>query len=456
MSTQVTLATPTTVSEKYHAGVRPYAADYYVPDYVPQDTDLLCAFRIQPKGDADIVEAAAAVAAESSTGTWTEVWSVHLMNLEFYKAKVYRIEGDIAYIAYPLDLFEENSVVNIMSSIVGNVFGMKAVSALRLEDMRIPTALVKTFPGPNVGIYDARARLNKWKRPLLGGTVKPKLGLTARDYATVIYECLVGGMDMSKDDENLNSQPFNRWRDRFLYGMDAVKRAEAESGEAKGHFFNVTSNSTAEALRRLEYAAAQGSRYVMYDFITGGFAASADVFKRAGELGVIVHCHRAMHAVFTRNRNHGIHFRVIAKWLRLTGGDHLHTGTVVGKLEGSKVETLAVIDLLRERVIPANPARGLYFEQDFAGLKSVWPVASGGIHVLHIPELYEMYGDDSIWQFGGGTHGHPQGSRAGARANRVAIEAVASGKTIEDAAKTCSELRQAMDLWGNTKFEVSE
>ena len=76
-----------------------------------------------------------------------------------------------------MDLFEENSVVNIMSSIVGNVFGFKAVEALRLEDMRIPVALVKTFPGPNVGIYDERARLNKWDRPLLGGTVKPKLGL---------------------------------------------------------------------------------------------------------------------------------------------------------------------------------------------------------------------------------------------------------------------------------------
>ncbi|MBI4772021.1 MAG: ribulose-bisphosphate carboxylase large subunit, partial [Chloroflexi bacterium] len=327
-------------SQKYQAGVRPYAVDYYVPDYLPADTDLLCAFRIQPSTGVDMIEAAAAVAAESSTGTWTEVWGVHLVNLDFYKAKVYRIEGDIAYIAYSMDLFEENSIVNIMSSIVGNVFGFKAVSALRLEDMRIPTALVKTFPGPNVGIYDERARLNKWDRPLLGGTVKPKLGLSAKDYATIIYESLVGGLDTTKDDENMNSQPFNRWRDRFLYSMDAVRRAEAETGEAKGHFFNVTAGSTEEALRRLEYIAAQGSRYIMFDFLTAGFSASADVFKRAGELGVIVHCHRAFHAVFTRQKNHGIHMRVIAKWLRLIGGDHLHTGTVVGKLEGSKVETL--------------------------------------------------------------------------------------------------------------------
>ena len=444
------------LSAKYKAGVRPYALDYYVPDYAPLDTDLLCAFRIRPKPDVDVSEAAAAVAAESSTGTWTEVWSNQLTDIDYYKAKVYRIEGDLAYIAYPMDLFEENSIVNIMSSIVGNVFGFKAVSALRLEDMRIPVALVKTFPGPNIGIYDERARLDKWDRPLLGGTVKPKLGLSPKDYAAIIYECLVGGLDTTKDDENMNSQPFNRWRDRFLYGMDAVKRAEAETGEAKGHFFNVTANSTEEALRRLETIAAQGSRYIMYDFLTAGFAASADVFKRAGELGVIVHCHRAMHAVFTRQKNHGLHMRVVAKWLRLTGGDHLHTGTVVGKLEGSRNETLGIIDLLRERVTPANAERGLYFEQDFAGLKTVWPVASGGIHVMNIPDLHALYGDDAFWLFGGGTHGHPRGSRAGARANRVATEAVASGKTLDEAARSCSELREAMELWGNVKFEVSE
>lgn len=443
------------INGKFQAGVRPYASDYYVPDYAPSDTDLLCAFRIQPAAGVGMIEASAAVAAESSTGTWTEVWSNQLTSIDYYKAKVYGIQDDIALVAYPMDLFEENSIVNIMSSIVGNVFGFKAVAALRLEDMRIPVALVKTFPGPNIGIYDERARLNKWDRPLLGGTVKPKLGLSAKDYATIIYECLVGGLDTTKDDENMNSQPFNRWRDRFHYGIDAVKKAEAETGEAKGHFFNVTAASTEEALRRLEHIAAQGSRYVMYDFLTAGFAASADVFKRAGELGVIVHCHRAMHAVFTRQKNHGVHMRVIAKWLRLVGGDHLHTGTVVGKLEGSWQETQAMADLLREPSVAACPQRGLWFDQDFAGLKACWPVASGGIHVLNIPDLHAIYGNDAYWLFGGGTHGHPKGSRAGARANRVATEAIVTGKTLQQAAQTCPELRDAMQLWGNVKFEVS-
>jgi ribulose-bisphosphate carboxylase large chain len=88
--------------------------------------------------------------AESSTGTWTTVWTDGLTSLDRYKGRCYDIEpvaGEdnqyIAYIAYPLDLFEEGSVTNLFTSIVGNVFGFKALRALRLEDLRIPPAYKK-------------------------------------------------------------------------------------------------------------------------------------------------------------------------------------------------------------------------------------------------------------------------------------------------------------------------
>ncbi len=437
----------------FDAGVHPYREAYWDPSYEPRATDLLCAFRIEPKPGVDMIEAASAVAAESSTGTWTEVWSNALTDLEKYKARCYRIEENIAYISYPLDLFEEGSVVNIMSSIVGNVFGFKAVAALRLEDMRIPFALVKTFPGPPTGIENERERLKKYGRPLLGGTVKPKLGLSAKNYAKVVYECLVGGLDTTKDDENMNSQPFNRWRDRYLFVMDAVNRAEAETGEAKGHWLNVTAGTVEEMLERAEYAAELGSRYIMSDYLTVGFAAHQSLVNRAAKLGLMVHVHRAMHAVIDRQRNHGISFLVLAKWLRLTGGDHLHTGTVVGKLEGDRKATMRVADMLREDFVAADPKAGVYFDQEWASLKTVFPVASGGIHVLHIPDLYSIYGNDAFWLFGGGTHGHPRGSRAGARANRVATEGIVAGRTIEETAKECPELKEAIELWKNVVFE---
>src|SRR5512147_2229819 len=124
-------------AKAYSAGVKQYRDTYWEPDYRVQDTDLLACFKITPQPGVDREEAAAAVAAESSTGTWTTVWTDLLTDLEYYKGRAYRIEdvpGDsesfYAFVAYPIDLFEEGSVVNVFTSLVGNVFGFKAIRSL--------------------------------------------------------------------------------------------------------------------------------------------------------------------------------------------------------------------------------------------------------------------------------------------------------------------------------------
>ena len=146
------------------------------------------------------------------------------------------LDAFYAFIAYPLDLFEEGSITNVLTSLVGNVFGFKALRHLRLEDIRFPIAFIKTCGGPPNGIVVERDRLNKYGRPLLGCTIKPKLGLSGKNYGRVVYECLRGGLDLTKDDENINSQPFQRWRERFEFVAEAVKLAQQETGEVKGHY----------------------------------------------------------------------------------------------------------------------------------------------------------------------------------------------------------------------------
>jgi hypothetical protein len=83
-----------------------------------------------------------------------------------------------AWVAYDLILFEEGSIANITASLIGNVFSFKPLKAARLEDIRMPVALVKTFKGPPTGLVVERERLDKFGRPLLGATTKPKLGLS--------------------------------------------------------------------------------------------------------------------------------------------------------------------------------------------------------------------------------------------------------------------------------------
>ncbi len=466
-----TNGSPPAERSRFEAGVTPYAKmGYWDADYQPKDTDILCAFRITPQDGVDPIEAAAAVAGESSTATWTVVWTDRLTDYSHYQAKAYRVDpvvsapGQyIAYIAYDLDLFEEGSIANLTSSIIGNVFGFKALKALRLEDMRIPAIYVKTFQGPAHGIVMEREYLNKFGRPLLGATVKPKLGLSARNYGRVVYEALRGGLDFTKDDENINSQPFMRWRDRFLYCMEAVSRADAASGEIHGHYMNVTAGDMEAMYERAEFAKELGSVIIMID-LTVGYTAMQSMAKWARRNGLILHLHRAGHSTYTRQKTHGVSFRVIAKWCRLIGVDHVHAGTVVGKLEGDPRTTAGYYDTLRDNFIPTNPANGIYFDQDWASMPGVMPVASGGIHAGQMHDLLHLLGEDVVLQFGGGTIGHPDGIAAGATANRVALEAmilarnegrdyVSEGPDIlKDAAKSCAPLARALDLWKDISF----
>ncbi|MBT9252492.1 MAG: form I ribulose bisphosphate carboxylase large subunit [Brockia lithotrophica] len=455
------------------AGVKPYAElGYWDPTYEPKDTDVLAVFRLVPQEGVDPIEAAAAVAGESSTATWTVIWTDLLTAYERYQARAYKVEPVpgtdqyLAYIAYNLDLFEEGSIANLVSSIAGNVFGFKAVKALRLEDMRLPLPYVMTFQGPPHGIVMERELLNKFGRPLLGGTIKPKLGLSPRSYGRVIYEALRGGLDFTKDDENTNSQPFNRWRDRFLYAMEAVHKAMAETGEVKGHYVNVTAATMEDIYERAEFAKELGSVIVMID-LTIGFSAIQSMAKWARKNGVLLHLHRAMHSTFTRQKTHGISFRVLAKWMRLAGVDHLHAGTVVGKLEGDAYLTKGYYTVLRESSYKADPTLGLYFDQDYGAMPGVMPVASGGLHVGHIPTLVHYFGDDAVLQFGGGTIGHPMGIAAGATANRVALEASVKARNegrdllregqeiLEQAARFSPELRAALEIWGDVRFDFA-
>jgi ribulose-bisphosphate carboxylase large chain len=459
---------------RYRPGVLKYAQmGYWSPDYSPAATDVLALFRITPQDGVEPEEAAAAVAGESSTATWTVVWTDRLTACDRYRAKAYRVDpvpgspGQyFAYIAYDLDLFEPGSIANLSASVIGNVFGFKPLKALRLEDMRFPAAYVKTFAGPPTGIVVERERLDKFGRPLLGATVKPKLGLSGKNYGRVVYEALKGGLDFTKDDENINSQPFMHWRDRFLYCMEAVNRAQAATGEVKGTYLNVTAGTMEDMYERAEFAKELGSVIVMIDLVIG-YTAIQSMSRWARRNDMILHLHRAGHSTYTRQKTHGVSFRVISKWMRLAGVDHIHAGTVVGKLEGDPNSVQGFYNVLREGRNALDLQRGIFFEQDWAGLNGVMPVASGGIHAGQMHQLLHYLGEDVVLQFGGGTIGHPMGIAAGAIANRVALEAMVLARNegrdiwnegpeiLAAAARDCAPLKAALDVWGEVTFNYA-
>ena len=159
--------------------------------------------------------------------------------------------------------------------------------------------------------------------------------------------------------------------------------------------------------------------------LTAGYTAIQSMAKWARRNGVLLHLHRAGHSTYTRQKNHGVSFRVIAKWMRLAGVDHIHAGTVVGKLEGDPNMVAGFYDTLRGRQGGrTRSAQGPVLRAGLGSMPGVMPVASGGIHAGQMHQLLHHLGEDVILQFGGGTIGHPLGIAAGATANRVALEAM--------------------------------
>ena len=245
-----------------------------------------------------------------------------------------------------------------------------------------------------------------------------------------------------------------------------MQKAQAASGEVTGHYLNITAGTMEEMYKRAEFARELGSCIVMIDLVIG-WTAIQSISNWCRENDMILHMHRAGHGTYTRQKNHGVSFRVIAKWLRLAGCDHLHAGTAVGKLEGDPLTVQGYYNVCRDSYTRQDLPRGLFFDQDWADMKKVMPVASGGIHAGQMHQLLDLFGDDVVLQFGGGTIGHPAGIQAGAVANRVALEAMVKARNegrdivnegpeiLKRAAQSCTPLRQALDTWGEVSFNYA-
>jgi ribulose-bisphosphate carboxylase large chain len=214
--------------------------------------------------------------------------------------------------------------------------------------------------------------------------------------------------------------------------MDALDRARDETGRQVLYAVNVTTGGD-KIQEVAQNAVRNGANMLMVDVLTAGFSA---VQCLAGDpaITVPIHVHRTMHGAMTRNPEHGIAMLPIAKLVRVCGGDQLHTGTVSGKMGGKAAE---VLDINSALTCPAGK------------ILPVFPVASGGLHPGKVSAEIATLGNEIILQAGGGIHGHPDGTAAGARAMRQAVDAAIEGVSAEEYAKTHPELRKALEKWGS-------
>ena len=413
--------------------------------YKPTKTDLICEFYVEPN-NMSLQKAAEHIAAESSIGTWTELTTMRERIAKKLKPKVFFISaktGEIK-IAYPQELFEAGNMPQILSAVAGNIFGMKSVRNLRLQDIHFPKKVINSFLGPAFGIRGIRNLLRVKDRPLLGTIVKPKVGLSPEQHAHVAYNAWLGGLDIVKDDENLTSMRFNLFEERITKVLELRDRAEEETGEKKIYMPNITAE-TDIMIHRADYLKRQGCEYAMLDILTVGWSA-LQTFRKLN-LGLVIHAHRAGHAATTRNKRHGISMLTIAKIARLIGVDQIHIGTAIGKMEGSPAEVEDIEEEIESSIVNQDRA-GHILEQKWYHIKPVLAVCSGGLHPGLVPRLIKIMGNNIVAQFGGGCHGHPDGTYAGAIAIRQALDAAIQNVPIKEYAKHHQELSRAIEKWG--------
>ncbi|MBN1923459.1 MAG: type III ribulose-bisphosphate carboxylase [Nanoarchaeota archaeon] len=415
--------------------------DFLNLKYKPASNDLIVMFRITPSKEFSVKEAAIRVAAESSNGTWSDLKvPKHIIKLQ---AKVFDINKDIIKVAYPVELFEKNNMSQILSSIAGNIFGMKAVKGLRIEDVTWPKSIIKSFKGPKFGIKGVQKIFGIKDRPITATVPKPKVGYYPSEHAKIGFEAWMGGVDLLKDDENLSNQSFNKFDKRLKLCMNMREKAEKLTGEKKNYLINITAE-TKEMIKRLKMVKDYGNEYVMIDILTTGWAAVQTIRDEAGDAGLAIHAHRAFHAAFDRNPLHGLSMKVLCEIARMQGVDQLHIGAM-GKLAGSASE---VNDNHTKTSTMGNKETNTMLAQEWYDTKPVLSMCSGGLHPGIVHPLLEMFGTSIGLQLGGGIHSHPGGTRKGAIALRQAIDAYKKGVNVTEYAKTHKELDEAIKKWG--------
>ncbi|MBT4257961.1 type III ribulose-bisphosphate carboxylase [archaeon] len=410
--------------------------------YKPKETDLICQFKITPAKGYNFREVCSITAGESSVGTWTEILTVNKKTQKKITPHVYYLDKKNlrCRIAYPLDLFELGNLPEILSSVGGNIYGMKSVNGILWEDITIPKKMLKSFQGPKFGIKGIRKYLGVYDRPLVGTIVKPKVGLNEKEHAKVAYESWLGGCDVVKDDENLTSQPFNNFYKRFKATIKLCKKAEKETGEKKVYLINCTA-PTHEMLKRIKFVEDNGGNYIMLDILTLGWGA-LQTARKATKLPI--HAHRAGHAMFDRISYHGMSMEVIAQLARMVGVDTLHIGTAYGKMTGGKDEVLHIEQEMEQDFTPKTKEN---LAQKWHGINTVLGVASGGVHPGIVDKIIQFMGNDVVIQAGGGIHGHPEGTIKGAIAMRQAVESTLQKIPLKKYAKNHEELDKALKKW---------
>lgn len=330
-------------------------------------------------------------------------------------------------VAYPTHN-TSNQIPLLLATVYGECASWRD---LKLIDLALPEPFVSAFKGPAVGLDRIRELVDALDRPLLVTILKPAIGLTPSESAAVFYQAAIGGSDAVKDDEKVVSQPWSDFLDRVRAHGSAAKAAYEGTGHRTLYFVNITDRPD-RLLDNAHAAVEAGASALLVNAWTVGVSALS-MLADDPTIGVPIMAHLAFAGALSGAPWSGMSPHLVLGTLpRLAGADVAVYPSHLGTLPFSRADAQRV---------------GSALTDPWFGMRRSLPVAGGGLHAGMVPRLVADLGIDVAVAAGGGVHGHPDGTAAGARSIRQAFDAAVRGVSLAEARKEHPELSAALEKW---------
>lgn len=335
----------------------------------------------------------------------------------------------IVKVSWSVENFGYNLPV-LISTLQGNLYEIRQFTGLKLIDIELPASFANHYAGPAFGIAGCRTLTGVHQRPLIGTIVKPSIGLTPQQTASLVKTLAEAGIDFVKDDELLSSSANSAFDDRVDVIMDVINRHADKTGKKVMYAFNI-SGEMDEMLQRYEKVLNAGGTCAMISLNSVGISATK---KICDQRALAIHGHRNGWGMLTRHPLLGIDFRAYQKLWRLAGVDQIHVNGIQNKFWESDDSVVQSIEAC------LAPLFGGY---------SVLPVVSSGQWGGQAPETYRRtQTTDLLYMAGGGILAHPLGAAAGVTALHQAWQAAVDGLSVQEAAKLYPEFAKSVEKFG--------
>jgi ribulose-bisphosphate carboxylase large chain len=386
---------------------------------------------------ADPQRTAALIAGEQSSGTFIAIpgedealkarasatWEITSLDLPSDSL----LKHYLLTLSWPLNNIGA-SLPNLLATIAGNLYELRPVHALRLLDIEMPQAFAQAYPGPAFGIAGTRQLTGVPHKPLIGTIIKPSVGLSSQDTAAMVDQLCAAGIDFIKDDELQADGPACPFDERVRLCMQVIRKHAERTGKKVMYAFNLTGELD-EMRRRHDLVKSEGGTSVMLSLNSVGMT-GFNAFRRHAQLPI--HAHRNGWGYVQS----GWSYVAWQKLWRLAGVDHMHVNGIANKFQEDDESVMASARACLQPLFQQKPC-------------TVIPVFSSGQTVFQAhPTWDKLQSPDLLFLAGGGLFAHPGGIAAGVNALRQAWDAAMSGVSLEAAAQTHRELREAVTTFG--------